>query len=150
MSTPLVDPSAFAEHAEQPRKLSGRLVERSPYYDLVTKVADSGKGQITPKTLNEDEYVQLSSDLRTAVRQVNADRLHNGQGALYVSTRRVVNDPKNGKRVKQGTQFLWFKITDKPGRKTGPRVDRSNAGQSAPEGDAEDMRTDQEAVAQNG
>lgn len=143
MTNPLVDPNAFTEHTEQPRKLSGRLTERSPYYDLVVRVSESNKGQITPKTLNDDEYNQLSSDLRTAVRQVNGDRQHNGQGPIYVSTRRVVNDPKNGKRVKQGTQFLWFKITDKPGRKTGPRVDRSTGGQSAPEGDAETVSESQ-------
>ena len=127
----------FTDHDEQPRKLSGRLTERSPYYDLIVKLSETGKGQITPKTLSDDEYNQLASDLRTGLRQVNADREHNGQGVIYITTRRVVNDPKNGKRVKQGTQFLWFKITDKPGRKTGPRVDRSKGGQSAPENDAE-------------
>ena len=132
MSTPLIDPATFVESDDTPRKLSGRTAERSAYFDLIVKMAESDKGQMTPKTVSKEEYDSVTSDIRTGLRQVNAARDADGKGPLYVQFRRVIFDPKNGKRVKQGTQFLWFRITDQPGRKLGPRVNRSNGDTEIP------------------
>jgi len=135
MSTPLIDPATFVESDDTPRKLSGRTAERSPYFDLIVKMSESGKGQMTPKTVSKEEYDSVASDIRTGLRQVNSQRESDGKGILYVQFRRVLIDPKNGKRVKQGTQFLWFRISDQPGRKLGPRVNRSTG--EIPEGHTE-------------
>ena len=126
MSTPVIAADAFVDTDDTPRKLSGRSAERSQYFDLITSMADSGKAKLSPSPLKEDDYNTLLSDLRTGLRQVNVERTAKGLGQVYLSQRRVIVHPDTGKATRKGTQFLWFKITDQPGRKVGPRVDRAN------------------------
>lgn len=138
---PIFSADAFVETEETPRKLSGRSAERSPYFDLIVKMSETGKGQMTPNAVPDDDATTLMSDLRTGLRQVNTERESKGAGKIFITMRRVMIDPKTGKRVRKNHQLVWFKITDQPGRRVGPRVDRAN-GEAPAEAQGEEITTD--------